>query len=214
MSRNLNIFGKYANHYNSTIHRFTFYFDDSKFYCIPDDVVGDDLGYIDFFRNHLQFNDRMLRFLNKDHVSSICRYIHSHMKRRKCNSMSIHEVIGLMKENVIVYIFRNKLQFNIASSYPKVSFGREYSNNNINTFDFITISFSLVRSNRTPKEIMEWINKNKKHMTNLIILCTQDRLRNRFGLSPNYLQADSIILTKDSRLVYKLSLKVKQESEE
>jgi len=187
------------------------YFDDLMFYVRESNGHYSrdcyEYKYRFFLKFYLNFTDSMMRLFESGHAESISRRIRTHMKEQGISQMPLYEVVEFLEKDTIIYIFKNGLDSIIARPYPEVLFERAYSNPNKDTFDHITISFSIVHGGRDRSVLIEWIKRNKKHMHFLITSSIRPKLENKYGISINYLKVDDCILTRDYRLVYKLSLK-------
>lgn len=204
----LNTFFKYVGSSKNSI--IELYFDDLMFYL--NETHGyysrtELYDYKHFLKFYLNFTDGMLRLFEHNHAASISRRIRMHMKDLGVTQIPLYEVVEFLEKDTIIYIFKNGLDSIIARPYPEVSFERAYGNPKKDTFDHITLIFSIVHGGRDRSIIIKWIQMNKKHMHHLITESIKPKLEGKYGIPINYIKVDNCILTRDYRLVYKLSLK-------
>lgn len=94
--------------------------------------------------------------------------------------------------------------------YPKdknIDIRREYANKNINTFDFIIVSFYVLHF-KSKKEVIEFFKENKKELNSIVITAIQNAEKfQKYNIPINFLKLDSIVVTNSLELVYTFSLK-------
>ena len=94
--------------------------------------------------------------------------------------------------------------------YPKdknIEIRREYGNKNINSFDFIIVSFYVLHF-KSKKEVIEFFKENKKELNSIVITAIQNAEKfQKYNIPINFLKLDSIVVTNSLELVYTFSLK-------
>ena len=94
--------------------------------------------------------------------------------------------------------------------YPKdknIEIRREYGNKNINSFDFIIVSFYVLHF-KSKNEVIEFFRENKKELNSIVITAIQNAEKfQKYNIPINFLKLDSIVVTNSLELVYTFSLK-------
>lgn len=91
---------------------------------------------------------------------------------------------------------------------PTIRFERACDNNNPNTFDFVRVSFNLVRKGRTNNEIKHILRENKDRVDQLIVTTIRKHMPKKCVVPINCLRVTGCVITRDNRLVYTLELKL------
>ena len=161
--------------------------------------------YKNFFKTHFNINKYNGKYIEMT-MNSLFSSIRIYMNKHNIITMSIDDFIEYIKHFPRTYIVTNNLAAYISGN-PIVEFERTDENCNDKTFDYISISFSIIKSGRSTQEVVSWIRENKNHIHNLIEFTITPKLESKYGIPFNCLKVDDCVFTNDSRLIYTLSLK-------